>query len=456
MRDFSKSTLEKQRQMVEGFVGSGEQWESDPARAAGSLFVNVGSLFIPVGGEVAAGAKVVSVGARMIEVGGTAAEAADVATVAGRLTKVGGDALLDAGLYVKQTGLAFEAVSDRVAGLADLPRTATAGAVSSLREALERVPKVSVTVERLATPDGTWSIPNLHMSLEHPASGGAAGGRHVEEMAVGPSAEARAAGAAGADAARGGSSELSRAGRAGDAVLHGGARTGVDALHDGVPARGGGHSTTMVDERPASPGHPSGAHHDPSGAEGAHHGGAEAHARSSDAPHGMHDTAFEHPRPEGAARFDGPSADVANRHPIPSWITDRLADHELPAWKKRILQGHEFNYANHHRYTHSEIRVMRRWRLDSYEEDLWITSRKHTQVADIRWYTMKRYIDEIDKKYRPGFIIDKTGQSLSGFQVLEVPPQVREMPERVLNYATQHDVIIRDSNGRAFNIVHAG
>jgi hypothetical protein len=41
---------------------------------------------------------------------------------------------------------------------------------------------------------------------------------------------------------------------------------------------------------------------------------------------------FEHPRPEGVARFDGPSADVANRHPIPLWITDRLADRELPAW----------------------------------------------------------------------------------------------------------------------------
>jgi hypothetical protein len=55
MRDFSKSTLEKQQLMVDGFVGSEEQWQTDPARAAGSLFVNVGSLLIPGGGEVAAG-----------------------------------------------------------------------------------------------------------------------------------------------------------------------------------------------------------------------------------------------------------------------------------------------------------------------------------------------------------------------------------------------------------------
>lgn len=54
------------------------------------------------------------------------------------MTKVGGNALLDSGLYVKQTGLALEAVSDRVAELADLPRTATAGAVSSLRETSTR------------------------------------------------------------------------------------------------------------------------------------------------------------------------------------------------------------------------------------------------------------------------------------------------------------------------------
>jgi len=456
MRDFSKTTLDKQQQMVDGFVGSEEQWKTDPARAAGSLFVNVGSLLIPGGGEVAAGAKVVSVGARMIEVGGKAAEAADVATVAGRLTKVGGDALLDAGLYVKQTGLALEAVSDRMAELADLPRTATAGAVSSLREALERVPRVSVTVERMVTADGAWDIPNLHVSVEHAAPGraasaGAAGGRHVAEMAAGPSAEARAAGAAGADAARGGSSELSRAGGAGDAALHGGARPGADALHDGVPAREGEHGATMVDERAASADHPSGAHHDPAGADGGHHGDAGAHAASTDAVHGSHDAAFEHPRPEGAEAFDGPGADVANRHPIPSWITDRLANPEVAAWKKRLLEGHEFNYANHHRYPHYELGLRGGARVDSYAEHEWIASRKHTQAASVRWRTMKRYIDEIEKKYAPGTIIKKTGEPLDGVKVLELPPQIHPIPQQVLDYAKENDVIIRDSNGRAYN-----
>ncbi|OUE28865.1 hypothetical protein BFL36_01220 [Clavibacter michiganensis] len=430
MRDFLRSTLDKQQLMVEGFVGSGELWDADPARAAGSLFVNVGSLLIPVGGEVAAGAKVVSVGARMIEVGGKAAEAADVASVAGRLTRVGGDALLDAGLYVKQTGLALEAVSDRMAGFADLPRTATAGAVSSLREVLERVPRVSVTVERLATPDGAWSVPNLHMSVEHPAPGGAAhaaaGGRHAAEMASGPAAEARAAGV---DAGR----------------------TGTDALHESVLSRDGERAATALDERAVSAGHTSGAHHDLAGAEGAHHGGAGVHAISTDAPHGLHDAAFEHPRPEGAADFDGPSADVANRHPIPSWITDRLADSELPAWKKRILEGHEFNYANHHRYAHYELGLRDGARVDSYAEHEWIASRKHTQAASVRWRTMKRYIDEIEKKYAPGTIIRKTGEPLDGIKVLELPPQIHPIPHQVLDYAKENDVIIRDSNGRAYN-----
>ncbi|MDA3803988.1 hypothetical protein ACMT9U_06545 [Clavibacter sp. Sh2036] len=460
MRDFSKSTLDKQQQMVDGFVGSKEQWQTDPARAAGSLFVNVGSLFIPGAGEVAAGAKVVSVGARMIEVGGKAAEAADVATVAGRLTKVGGNALLDSGLYVKQTGLALEAVSDRVAELAALPRTAAAGAVSSLREALERVPRVSVSVERTVTADGAWEIPNLHVSVEHPGSGraasAAAGGRHAAEMAAGPSAEARAAGAAGADAARGGSSELSRmasrAGGASDAVQHGGARTGADALHDGLPAREGGHGTTTVDERAASADHPSGAHHDPAGADGAHHGDPGAHAASPDAVHGNHDAAFEHPRPEGAAAFDGPGADVANRHPIPSWITDRLANPEIAAWKKRILEGHEFNYANHHRYPQYEVVLEDKSRVDSYAVDEWIASRKHTQAARVRWFTMKRYIDEIEKKYAPGKIVKQSGDPLTGMKVLELPPQTAPIPQKVLDYASSVDVIIRDSNGRAYNI----
>ncbi|OUE29039.1 hypothetical protein BFL36_00255 [Clavibacter michiganensis] len=455
LRDFSRSTLGKQRQMVEGFVGSGELWDADPARAAGSLFVNVGSLFIPVGGEVAAGAKVVSVGARMIEVGGKAADAADFATVAGRLTKVGGDALLDAGLYVKQTGLALEAVSDRVAGFADLPRTATAGAVSSLREVLERVPRVSVTVERLATPDGTFVAPRVQLNVDYPVPGRAvsagAGGRHAADMVSGTSAEVRSAASY---AARAGSSELSRAGVADDAVLHDGTRPGAGALHDGVPVREGGHGTTAADERATSESHPTGGNHNPAGADGAHHGDAGAHAASPDAVHGTRDAAFEHPRPEGAADFDGPGADVANRHPIPSWITDRLANPEIAAWKKRILEGHEFNYANHHRYTHSEIRVMRRWWLDSYEENQWITSRKHTQVAGIRWHTIKRYIDEIGNKYKPGYIVDATGRPLRGFQVLEIPPQVREMPQRVLDYAAQKDVIIRESNGRALNLIN--
>jgi hypothetical protein len=441
MRDFTKSTLEKQQLMVDGFVGSKEQWQTDPARAAGSLFVNVGSLLIPVGGEVAAGAKVVSVGARMIEVGGKAAEAADVATAAGRLTKVGGNALLDAGLYVKQTGLGIEAVSDRMAAIADLPRVATVGAVSSLREALERVPHVSVSVERMVTADGSWAMPHLDWKVDHPVPGRAAsagsGGRHVAEMAAGPSAEARAAGAAG------------------DAVLHGGARTGADALHEGVPARGGGHGATMLDERAAPADHSSGAHHDPAGAhhdpEGAHHGDAGAHAASTDGPHGPHDAAFEHPRPEGAADFDGPGADVANRHPIPSWITDRLANPEIAAWKKRILEGHEFNYANHHRYPQYELGLRGGARVDSYAEHEWIASRKHTQAASVRWRTMKRYIDEIEKKYAPGTIIKKTGEPLDGIKVLELPPQIHPIPQQVLDYAKENDVIIRDSNGRAYN-----
>jgi hypothetical protein len=35
MWDFSRSTLEKQQLMVDGFVGSDELWQTDPARLPG-------------------------------------------------------------------------------------------------------------------------------------------------------------------------------------------------------------------------------------------------------------------------------------------------------------------------------------------------------------------------------------------------------------------------------------
>ena len=161
MRDFSKTTLDKQQQMVDGFVGSEEQWKTDPARAAGSLFVTVGSLLIPVGGEVAAGAKVVSVGARVASVGGRVAEAADAASITGRVVGAGARASVMAGSGLVRVGDLMTQVAARADALG---HAVTAPVMDALRDAVARVPQVEVAVRHVVTPDG-FRIPTLHVEF---------------------------------------------------------------------------------------------------------------------------------------------------------------------------------------------------------------------------------------------------------------------------------------------------
>ncbi|CAQ01186.1 hypothetical protein CMS1072 [Clavibacter sepedonicus] len=207
MRDFSRSTVDKQRQMVEGFVGSGEQWESDPARAAGSLFVNVGSLLIPVGGEVAAGAKVVSVGARVASVGGRVAEAADAASVAGRVAGAGARATVAAGTGLVRVG---DLLTQAMAKADAVGHAATAPVMNALRDAVGRVPLVRVVVEHAVTPEGFRVPAGLRVEVEgrvRSQIADAAGHGVLERGTVeAPAGSGHAPGvgrAAGADAVRG-------------------------------------------------------------------------------------------------------------------------------------------------------------------------------------------------------------------------------------------------------------
>jgi hypothetical protein len=78
------------------------KWKDDPARTFGSSLFNVGSLFIPVGGEVSAGGKAVAGGAKAVEGASDVAKGSrgleglgDVAKVTGEgadLTKIAGGA----------------------------------------------------------------------------------------------------------------------------------------------------------------------------------------------------------------------------------------------------------------------------------------------------------------------------------------------------------------------------
>lgn len=75
LRDTYRDTMQG---MVEGFVGSPEQWEEDPVAAGTYAVANIGSMFIPVGGGVVAGTKVVTGAAR-------------AATLTTRMTEIAGD-----------------------------------------------------------------------------------------------------------------------------------------------------------------------------------------------------------------------------------------------------------------------------------------------------------------------------------------------------------------------------
>ena len=134
-----------------------------------------------------------------------------------------------------------------------------------------------------------------------------------------------------------------------------------------------------------------------------------------------------------------------------------------PDWLKRLEAGNEFNTVQNKNYPHSEVYVNRPdgngyYRVDSYDPDTGeIISRKFTQLSDINESTAARYIQEAITKYPPGATIAKVpssgelgGQKLQGSLILEVPPQVKDIPKSVLDAAGKAGVVIRDSNGKVY------
>ncbi len=77
--------------------------------------------------------------------------------------------------------------------------------------------------------------------------------------------------------------------------------------------------------------------------------------------------------------------------------------------------------------------------------------------------TARYYIREIELKYPPGAIVADVpsnkireglspGDILEGQKILEVPVQ-NTIPQEILDYATLKDVVIRDINGKCYNLV---
>ncbi|MBX9246983.1 hypothetical protein ICW40_19515 [Actinotalea ferrariae] len=100
-------------------------------------------------------------------------------------------------------------------------------------------------------------------------------------------------------------------------------------------------------------------------------------------------------------------------------------------------------------------------RLDSWDPvTKELVSRKTTQLGRIDEWDALAHVQELVLKYPSGAIVADTpstraaglaGQRIEGQLVLEVPPQVDPIPQRVLDYANERGVLIRDWLGVELN-----
>jgi hypothetical protein len=152
VRETALGIVDKQKQIVEGFVGTPEDWANDPAHAAGGLTFNVGTLFIPGAGEVGAGAKVASIAAKVGTIG---ADGSKLAAVTGKVAA--------AATTVVRVGSALDALRLGVSrGLVDAMQSVRTDLAKSLHSLADRIPAINVTVEQAAMPGG------MHVGLGHP------------------------------------------------------------------------------------------------------------------------------------------------------------------------------------------------------------------------------------------------------------------------------------------------
>ncbi|PVE96729.1 MULTISPECIES: hypothetical protein [unclassified Microbacterium] len=182
-------------------------------------------------------------------------------------------------------------------------------------------------------------------------------------------------------------------------------------------------------------------------------------AHAKDKLHQLADNIVKHVddvgvRVRGQDRFDGaPGNPPIVRDRNPDWLNERLDRDDLPFWRRRMAEGDQFNYQNHHRYPQNEVTLGNGKRLDSYLPGEEIVSRKNTQLDSVRPETANSYIDELLNKYPPGTPIAGSPDVLSGQPVLEVPVQTDPIPQSVIDHANGKEppVQIRDVLGNVYN-----
>ncbi|WP_434770739.1 hypothetical protein [Curtobacterium flaccumfaciens] len=162
--DTARNIMDKQKTLVEGFVGSPEDWRDDPAHAAGGAAFNIGTLFIPGAGEVGAGAKVAALGSRLAVLGADGSKLAAI-----------GSKVAAAGTTIVRVGDALSSLPGKaLSGVSDLLARGRGGFADALRGLGDRIPTVKVSVEHaMATPDGFGvGVGRPHIEVGNPGSGG--------------------------------------------------------------------------------------------------------------------------------------------------------------------------------------------------------------------------------------------------------------------------------------------
>ncbi|MFH5877748.1 hypothetical protein [Arthrobacter sp. NA-172] len=135
----------------------------------------------------------------------------------------------------------------------------------------------------------------------------------------------------------------------------------------------------------------------------------------------------------------------------PQWIKNKLTSPGIRPFEEKIWLGQAFNYENRARYPLNELVLSNGKRLDSYIPGKQIISRKYTQLAEVQERTALGYLKELPEKYAPGEVAARTGEPIDGIWILEIPRQVKPIPQSVLDYANRYDIIIRDITGKRYN-----
>ena len=162
-----------------------------------------------------------------------------------------------------------------------------------------------------------------------------------------------------------------------------------------------------------------------------------------------------------------------------AWYQMAAAGANVPDHMRTILRGKAFHHdvADQFRATEvtihqrdNEGNVLRTFRVDGLNRRQ-VVSLKNTQLADVKLATAKGHVDELVKKYKPdqpNLVIARTDGNrtklqhwnpdaidlpLRGQMILGVPVQSKPVPQEIIDYAADRNVIIREytprTSGRA-------